>query len=82
MIRLEIPGHEADESALSIHRTNAATALLEWSIGLLIGLLAVNRGDQLVSLDGFPSLAPGELFFSRRSPGSEGYHRAMDWVRS
>jgi hypothetical protein len=59
VIRLEVPGNDADFPALSIHRTHVVATLLEHVVGLLYGLIAVNRTIQPVHFDGFAPVSPG-----------------------
>ena len=69
VVRIEIPGDDADLSAHSIHRTDLAATLLEQVIGLQLGLIAVNRATHHVQLDGLPPFATGEaLVLDRRDP--------------
>jgi hypothetical protein len=60
VIRLEVPGRDADFAAHSIHRTAIVATTLEHIVGLLYGLVAVNRCERVVHFDGFPPVAPGE----------------------
>ncbi|MGB2984988.1 MAG: hypothetical protein WBE26_03820 [Phycisphaerae bacterium] len=69
VIRIEIPGNDADFTAHSIQRTDLAATVLEHVIGLQYGLIAVNRHPASVHFDAFPPLAPGEaLILDRRDP--------------
>ena len=69
VVRIEIPGHDADFAAHSIERTDLAATLLEHLIGLQYGLIAVNRQTTTVHLDGFSPLSPGgALVIDRRDP--------------
>ncbi|MBI4719394.1 MAG: hypothetical protein HY763_16485 [Planctomycetes bacterium] len=69
LVRVEVPGAEADFCAHSIARTALAANLLEHVIGMQYGLIAVNRGLAPVQLDGFPPVAPGQaLLVERGSP--------------
>jgi len=60
LLRLELPGSDADFTAMSIHRTGVALTLLEHVIGLQYGLVAVNRRATPVHFDGFPTVKPGQ----------------------
>jgi len=60
LIRIEVPGHDADFPSHSIYRTDLAATLLEWVIGLQFGLIAVNRTHHPVRFDGFEPLEPGQ----------------------
>ena len=69
MIRLEIPSSDADYTAHSIQRTDLVATLLEQTIGLQFGLLAVNRSATPVTFNGFSPVAPGEaLIIDQRDP--------------
>ncbi len=69
VIRIEIPGHDADFPAHSIQRTDLAATLLEHVIGLQYGLIAVNRQPTTVHFDGFPPVGSGQaLIIDRRDP--------------
>ncbi|MBU0717432.1 MAG: hypothetical protein KJ749_04215 [Planctomycetes bacterium] len=59
-IRIEIPGSDADFTAMSIHRTDVGATMLEHVIGLQFGLIAVNRQVTPVQLNGFPPVASGK----------------------
>jgi len=60
VMRIEVPGGDADFPATSIHRTHVVATALEHAIGLHYGLMAVNRHLRTVHFDGFAPLAPGE----------------------
>ena len=60
VMRIEVPGWDADYTAQSIHRSALAAGLLEQVIGLQFGLIAVNRGAIPLSFDGFAPVQPGE----------------------
>jgi hypothetical protein len=60
VVRIEVPGHDADFAAHSIQRTDLAATLLEQVIGLHYGLIAVNRQPSTVHFDRFPPVASGE----------------------
>ena len=60
LIRLEVPGGIGDFVSHSIRRTDAAATSLEHVIGLLDGLIAVNRRRKPVQFDGFAPLSPGQ----------------------
>jgi hypothetical protein len=67
VIRIELPGCDADFVAHSITRTDLAASLVEYVIGLLYGLIAMNRLPTPVQLDGFPPVPPGQaLLVDRR----------------
>jgi hypothetical protein len=69
VIRIELPGCDADFVAHSIHRTSLAATLLEQVVGLQYGIIAVNRSTTPVHFDGFPPVGPGEsLIVDRRDP--------------
>ncbi len=50
-LRLELPAEPHAGCAHSIRRTDRVALLLEWLVGLQIGLLAVNRDAEPVTLD-------------------------------
>jgi hypothetical protein len=60
VIRIELPGCDADFVANSIQRTDLAATLLEQVIGLQYGLIAVNRRASSVRFDGFRPVRPGK----------------------
>ncbi|RME36199.1 MAG: hypothetical protein D6788_12110 [Planctomycetota bacterium] len=60
LIRIEVPGSPADFVGHSIHRTGLAATVLEQVIGLVYGLIAVNRTGQTVQFDGVPPVQPGQ----------------------
>ncbi len=69
VIRLELPGCDADFASHSIQRTDLAATLLEQVIGLQYGMIAVNRSAAAVHFDGFPPVGPGEpLIVDARDP--------------
>ena len=69
VVRIEIPGNDADFTAYSIYRTDLTATLLEHVIGLQFGLIAVNRATSRVQLDGLPPISTGEaLVLDRRDP--------------
>ena len=69
VVRIEIPGNDADFAAHSIERTDLAATLLEHLIGLQYGLIAVNRQPTTVHFDGFSPVSPGDaLVIDRRDP--------------
>jgi hypothetical protein len=69
VMRVELPGCDADFVAHSIHRTSLAATLLEQVVGLQYGIIAVNRSNAPVHFDGFPPVRPGEpLVVDRRDP--------------
>jgi hypothetical protein len=69
VVRIEVPGNDADFTAHSIQRTDLTATLLEHVIGLQYGLIAVNRTRAVVHLDGFSPVAPGEaLIVDHRDP--------------
>lgn len=59
LIRIEVPGHDADFVSASIQRTDLVATLLEQVVGLQFGLIASNRGVKTVRFDGFAPVAPG-----------------------
>ncbi|MEK7755691.1 MAG: hypothetical protein AAB385_00560, partial [Planctomycetota bacterium] len=69
VMRIELPGCDADFVAHSIHRTALAATLLEHVVGLQYGIIAVNRSNAPVHFDGFPPAASGEpLIVNHRDP--------------
>ncbi len=69
VLRIELPGCDADFVAHSIHRTALTATLLEQVVGLRFGIIAVNRSDAPIHFDGFPLVEPGEpLIVDRRDP--------------
>lgn len=69
LVRIEIPGNDADFAAQSIQRTDVAATLLEHVIGLQFGLIGVNRQSGRVKLAAFPPIGPGEaLMIDRNDP--------------
>jgi len=69
VMRIELPGCDADFVAHSIHRTALAATLLEQVVGLQYGIIAVNRSSAPVHFDGFPPVGSGEpLIVDRRDP--------------
>ncbi len=60
VVRIELPGNDADFVANSIQRTDLAATLLEQVVGLQYGLIAVNRYGSSVRFDGFRPVGPGE----------------------
>jgi len=69
VIRIEVPGCDADFVAHSIHRTALVAALLEQVVGLQFGIIAVNRSTTPVHFDGFPPVGPGApLIVDRHDP--------------
>ena len=66
VLRLEVPGYDADFSAYSIPRTDVAATLLEQVIGLQYGLIAVNRSHVPVQFDACPPTEPGEALILSR----------------
>lgn len=64
VIRIEVPGLDADWVANSIQRTETVATLLEQIIGLQYGLIALNRRPTAVHYDGFPPLPPGEALIA------------------
>jgi len=57
---IEVPDDGASFTAHSIQRTDLVATLLEHVIGLVYGLIAVNRTNKPVTLNGFQPLSPGE----------------------
>lgn len=71
LVRIELPRSESDFVAHSIHRTALGAALIELTVGLVHGTLAVNRGLREVALLGIPPLPPGETWMRpNREPES------------
>jgi hypothetical protein len=66
VVRLEVPGFDADFVAHSIPRTDLIATLLEQVIGMQFGLIAVNRGRAPVRMDGFAPVAPGHALIVER----------------
>lgn len=60
VIRIEIPGCDADFAAHSIQRTDITATLLELVIGMQLGIIAVNRTRSSVRFNGFAPIKPGE----------------------
>lgn len=60
VLRIEVPGGDADFVAHSIFRTDVAAMLLEQVVGLFHGLIAVNRSAAAIPLDGFQPVLPGQ----------------------
>lgn len=67
VVRIEVPGGDADFAASSIHRTDLVATVLEHVIGLQYGLIVVNRRPVPVSFDGFAPIAPGEALIVERN---------------
>jgi hypothetical protein len=59
-IRIELPSFEANSVANSIHLSHLTVTMLERVIGLLYGVIAVNRTRNPVLLDGLGIVPPGE----------------------
>ncbi|MDO8630860.1 MAG: hypothetical protein Q7R41_10235, partial [Phycisphaerales bacterium] len=74
VIRIELPGCDADFVAHSIARTDLAASLVEMVIGLQYGMIAVNRLPTPVQLDGFPPIAPGDALIVNRPDLSAWVH--------
>ena len=60
VLRIEIPGDDADFAAQSIHRIDLTATLIEQVVGMQYGLIAVNRSTTPVHMDGFAPTQPGE----------------------
>ncbi len=60
VVRIEVPGHDADFTSHSIYRTDLTASMLEWVMGLQYGLIAVNRTHRKIRFNGFEPVAPGE----------------------
>ena len=60
VLRIEIPGDDADFAAQSIHRIDLTATLIEQVVGMQYGLIAVNRSTTPVPMDGFAPTQPGE----------------------
>ncbi len=67
VVRIEVPGGDADFAASSIHRTDLVATVLEHVIGLQYGLIVVNRRPVPVSFDGFAPVAPGKALIVERN---------------
>lgn len=67
-IRIELPAFEADCVANSIHQSHLAVTVLEHVIGLLFGLIAINRTRNPVVLEGVGVVPPGELLLLDHEP--------------
>ena len=67
VLRIEVPGHDADFAARSIERTGLIATLLEHVVGLQYGLIAVNRRPQTVTLNGFQPIKPGQALILERA---------------
>jgi hypothetical protein len=67
-IRIELPAFEADCVANSIHAMHLAVTVLEQVIGLLYGLIAVNRTRDPVLLEGIGVIPPGETLLLDHEP--------------
>lgn len=76
-IRIELPPYETDWVANSIHQTHLAVTVLEHVIGLLYGVIAVNRTREPVRLDDFGVVHPGQtLILHQKAPSlAERTHR-------
>ncbi len=59
LVRIEVPGHDADFTSHSIHRTDLTASLIEWVVGLQYGLVAANRTNRKIRCDGFQPVVPG-----------------------
>jgi len=69
LVRLEVPGGEADFTACSIQRTDLVATVLEHVVGLQHGVIAVNRQAEPARLDGFSPVGSGEaLVVDRQDP--------------
>lgn len=66
VIRVEIPGFDANTTAHSIFRTDLAATLLEHVIGLRFGLLAVNRQRTKAQLERFAPVGSGDALVVER----------------
>lgn len=60
MVRIELPRHDADFVTNSVHGTALGATLIEQVIGLVYGLIAVNRSANPVTIAGLPPLAAGQ----------------------
>ncbi len=65
LVRIEVPGCDADFAACSIHRTDVAATALEHVIGLQYGLIGVNRTKSRIRYDGFAPIKPGDAIIAR-----------------
>ncbi len=69
VFRLEVPGNDFDFAANSIQRTDLVATLLEHTVGLQYGLIAVNRQPRTISFDGLAPVASGQpLVLERDHP--------------
>lgn len=59
VLRLEVPGSSSDFVCQSIIRTDLTATLLEHVVGLVYGLIAVNRKTTSTRFNGFPPIKPG-----------------------
>jgi len=60
VVRIEVPGHDADFASHSIYRTDLTASMLEWIMGLQYGLIAANRTHRKIRFNGFEPIAPGQ----------------------
>ena len=67
VVRIEVPGCDADFTSGSILRTDLVATLLEHVIGLQFGLIAVNRTQTPVNFDAVAPIAPGEALLVDRN---------------
>ncbi len=67
VVRIEVPGNDADFPAFSIYRTGVLATLIEMVIGLQFGLIAVNRSRSAIHFDGFPPVSPGAALIADRN---------------
>ena len=68
LIRIEIPGSVDDFICNSIWRTDLAATTLEHVIGVIYGVLAVNRSARRIAFGGSTPIAPGEAIVERIQP--------------
>ena len=67
VIRIEVPGHDADFACHSILRTDLVATLLEHVIGLQYGLIAVNRTRSRARFGAVAPIAPGSALILDRN---------------
>ena len=81
VVRIELPGCDADFAAHSILRTDLAVSLMEYVIGLQYGVMAMNRLSTTVQVEGFPPVSPGEALIVDRREGMLGKQPITPRVR-
>lgn len=63
VVRLELPAPCGETANESIRRMDVAASCLEWLVGLQVGLIAVNRTDAPMHIDGVATLDPGKAAY-------------------